>query len=46
MQSVILARLDQIVKTNELEAFYTKPALDALAQKISQNVDFHQLAAR
>jgi len=46
MQSVILARLDQIVKTNELEAFYTKPALDALAQKISQNVDFYQLAAR
>lgn len=46
MQSVILARLDQIVKSNELEAFYTKQALDALAQKISQNDDFHQLAAR
>jgi len=51
MQSVITARLDHIVKSNGLSAFYT-PAdpqsqqVCQLAQTIAHKVDFHQLAAR
>jgi hypothetical protein len=46
MQSVILARLMQIAKSNVLGPFYKQPALEALAHKLADKVDFHQLAAR
>lgn len=46
MLSVISARLDQIVRSNEIGGFYPKAKLDALAQNIASRVDFYQLAAR
>lgn len=46
MQSVIQARLEQIVKSNSLTAFYSAAKLATLAQTIATKVDFYQLAAR
>lgn len=46
MQSVILARLQQISQSNGLGAFYLQHSLEALATKISTQVDFRQLADR
>jgi hypothetical protein len=46
MLSVISARLEQIVRSNGIGAFYPQAKLDALTQKIASRVDFYQLASR
>lgn len=42
----ILFKLQNIVKVNQLEAFYPPQALQALAEKIDLTVNFDTLAAR
>lgn len=42
----IQAKLQQIVQMNQLQRFYPPQAIQALAQRISQTVDFNQLAAK
>jgi hypothetical protein len=42
----ILQKLQNLVQVNQLHRFYQPPALQALAQKIEQTVNFDQLASR